>query len=227
MLPRERLIDTGQLDRSLLCYRPVVGFLPRGRYELARALLPAERAERALEIGYGSGIFMSELAQHARQIFGIDMHSEQPAVRDALAQERITAHLESGNGAHLPFPDSYFDVAVSTNGLASVSDVGASCFEIDRVLKEDGRVIVVIPAFAWFAEAASQGVFGKNVRQHSPNSRQLLMPMLRRHFEVETSLSFPKWLSNALPLYRALRLRKLGSSTAPDLWHEDPLRTSA
>jgi predicted TPR repeat methyltransferase len=62
------------------------------RYSLALSLLP-ERSGRLLEVGFGGGVFMPALRQHADHVFGIDVHDKAGQVKAALASEGVDAEL--------------------------------------------------------------------------------------------------------------------------------------
>src|SRR5690606_26267525 len=73
LLPRGALVKTGTVDHADWNYRPVLGPISRIRFKLALALLPSP-SRRLLEVGYGSGIFMPELARTCEVLYGLDTH---------------------------------------------------------------------------------------------------------------------------------------------------------
>ncbi len=52
-------------------------------------------------------------------------------------------HLREGEIEHLPFEDNYFDAVVGSFVLCSVKSVERSVGEINRVLKDGGRLVLL------------------------------------------------------------------------------------
>src|SRR5256885_8746113 len=84
LLPAEVLVKTGPVDHADWNYRPLLGAIQRSRFRLLLDLLDAERFGRLLEIGYGSGVFLPELARHSRELYGIDIHEKSDHVAESL-----------------------------------------------------------------------------------------------------------------------------------------------
>ena len=74
LLPPKDLRATSRIDHADWNYRPVLGYVQRRRFSLIRRLMGERRFRSLLEIGYGSGIFLPELARHADNLVGIDVH---------------------------------------------------------------------------------------------------------------------------------------------------------
>ena len=107
-------------------------------------LLP-EHVGRLLEIGYGSGILMPELNRRCDELFGIDPHPHADDVAARLRSHNIHAQLASGSAEKLPYANGMFDRAIAISSIEFVPDADVACREIIRVLKPDGRLIVVTP----------------------------------------------------------------------------------
>ena len=89
LLPRDALVKTNELDQADWNFRPLLGWVQRLRMRcVASVLASSPRAERLLEVGYGSGVFVPELARHADNVFGADVRVE-PPIRFTLVRQRI------------------------------------------------------------------------------------------------------------------------------------------
>ncbi len=105
----------------------------------------ASRA-RILDAGCGTGANLQLLQAYGRAI-GVDI-SEQ-----AIAFCRARGF--PGDGAFaasltaLPFPDQFFDLAVSLDVICNIADDEKAFVEVARVLKVGGRMIVQMPAYQW------------------------------------------------------------------------------
>jgi ubiquinone/menaquinone biosynthesis C-methylase UbiE len=77
--------------------------------------------------------------------------------RKNLEREGIEAHLEQANVESLPFEDEYFDTIVNTMAFTGYPDASKAMSEFHRVLKPDGRLILI--DFAYPRNGNRPGVF--------------------------------------------------------------------
>jgi SAM-dependent methyltransferase len=126
--------------------RAIEGVTPREDLTsvLREALGPASVGE-LLDIGTGQGLMLEILGPRAHHAVGIDISA--PALR--LARTRIhgagLAHVEfrRGDMYRLPFDDASFDTVTIDRVLASAERPAAAMAEIARILRPDGRLIVI------------------------------------------------------------------------------------
>ena len=129
LLAREALVKTGDVDHAAWNYDGLLGFVARRRFHMALALMPPEPVETLLEIGYGSGVFMPELAAHTHRLVGADVHRHAGDVESALCAAGVSANLVTAPAELLPFPNESFAVVVviSTGAGADERRGRASC----------------------------------------------------------------------------------------------------
>jgi SAM-dependent methyltransferase len=207
LLPPEALLKTGEVDHADWNYRPLLGTITRARYKLVLSLLSSERRGRLLEVGYGSGVFMPELAHFCDELYGIDPHPMPQQVEELLAGFDTTARLYSGSVEAMPFDENFFDCVVAVSSLEFVADLDASCEEIKRVLKPGGHLIVITPGHSPIVDLGLKVLTGKSAKSDFGDRRQALIPTLLRHFIVERRLISPSHGSSVVHLYTALKLR--------------------
>jgi ubiquinone/menaquinone biosynthesis C-methylase UbiE len=206
LLPREALVKTGPVDHADWNYRPVLGYIQRLRFRIILALLGERRYPRLLEVGYGSGVFMPELATRCDELFGIDVHPHPAEVTEALAKHGVTARLFSGSAASLAFEDQSFDALVAVSCLEFIDDFPAACREMKRVLRPGGVLVAVTPGSSPLVDFGLKVLTGKSARTDFEDRRLRVLPMLRGQFSVERQRTFP-WLGGSLVrLYTGLRL---------------------
>lgn len=210
LLPPEALLKTGEVDHADWNYRPVLGAISRARFKLAVSLLPPGGRGRLLEIGYGSGVFMPELARFCEQLYGVDVHPMHAAVCASLARHGVTAELFSGGAEALPFGDHFFDCVVAVSALEFVADLDAACAEIKRVLKPGGSLVVITPGHSPLVDLGLKVLTGKTAQKDYGDRRQALMPTLLKHFDVRRRLISPALGSSLVKLYTALELAAPG-----------------
>jgi arsenite methyltransferase len=111
----------------------------------ALALVPGERV---IDIGSGPGLLAAEMAEAVGpdgRVCGIDVSDSMLRLAEARPVSAGSAATEfrKGGADRIPYPDSSFDVAISTQVLEYVEDVPAALTEIHRVLRPGGKVLIL------------------------------------------------------------------------------------
>jgi ubiquinone/menaquinone biosynthesis C-methylase UbiE len=118
------------------------------RNRWAVALLDVQPTERVLEIGFGPGIAIAELAGRATQgkVYGID-HSElmveQASRRNAAAIRADRVHLVHASVSQLPRFDDPLDAILAVNSIGFWPDPVGQLQELRRLLRPGGRIALV------------------------------------------------------------------------------------
>lgn len=209
LLPRSALLRTSSIDHPDWNYQPLLARLQRTRFQIIVRLLGDTRHDRLLEVGYGSGVFMPELARRCAHLYGADPHPYADPVRDSLARSGVTAELTRAGAEELPYPDGFFDAVVAVSTLECVPDLDAGCREIRRVLRPGGSLVLVTPgdspvwnvALRLLTAEGPDGLYG--------DRRRRLPAVLRRHFQPVDEVAVPRRPA-ALRLYTGLHLRTPG-----------------
>jgi ubiquinone/menaquinone biosynthesis C-methylase UbiE len=204
LLPRDALVPVGGTEHADWNYHPIVGPVLRRRHALVVSLLP--HGERLLELGYGSGMMMRELARHCRELYGLDLHDRTDEVAAALARFGLRPHLQAGDMRSMPYDDAYFDTVVAESVLAHVDGIDVAAREIRRVLRRDGVLVAVVPGQSRVLDASLR-LFTRARARDDFADRQAVMPALLRHFEVEQRRTVPRRGPGFVRLYTAARLR--------------------
>lgn len=111
-------------------------------HELAFITVYLSTGKAILEIGGGTGFQAKALTDKGYEIVSIDVP------QSVYATARQFPVLEY-DGRRLPFGKTTFDVALSSNVLEHVPDLPALYREFDRVLREDGYGVHVMPTGSW------------------------------------------------------------------------------
>jgi SAM-dependent methyltransferase len=114
-----------------------------GLQRLRADALAAARGS-VVEIGFGSGMSLPHYPAAVRELVAVEpsdgmLDRAQPRLR-ALP---FTVQVVQAPAESLPFPDAHFDTAVSVLTLCSVAEPERVLRELHRVLRADGRLIVV------------------------------------------------------------------------------------
>jgi SAM-dependent methyltransferase len=119
----------------------------RRRNAWAVSLLDVQRDDRVLEIGFGPGVAIRELARLAADgyVYGLD-HSEvmvrQAARRNAEDVQRRRVELRLGSLEHLPAFDLPFDKILAVNAMQFWDEPVEPLRELRRVLRTGGRIAI-------------------------------------------------------------------------------------
>ena len=144
----------------------------------ALACVPAPH--RVLDVGCGTGYALRQLAGRlpgARQLAGIDAAPQMVEVAGRLADdERLAFAL--GTAERLPFPDSAFDLVISTTSFDHWADQAAGIAECGRVLAPGAYLVLTDLFSAWLAPTLTGGRRAK-ARTRSRATRLLTAAGLR------------------------------------------------
>jgi ubiquinone/menaquinone biosynthesis C-methylase UbiE len=120
-----------------------------------RELLALTGAERALDVGTGTGPLALALAPLVREVVGLDPVPEMLAEARARAAACPNASFVLGDAHDLPFAGGRFDVAVCGRTLHHVDRVDEVVAELARVTRPGGRVLV-LDQIAWADPEAAE-----------------------------------------------------------------------
>ena len=96
-----------------------------------------------LEVAIGTGLNLAHYPA-GLNLTGIDLSPEMLALAGARAQQAgREVELLEADAQNLPFPDECFDTVLCTYALCSVPDDARVVSEMGRVLKPDGRLILL------------------------------------------------------------------------------------
>jgi ubiquinone/menaquinone biosynthesis C-methylase UbiE len=126
-------------------YDPVSWLVSLGRWrQWQQTILPhLPPSGRVLEVGFGPGHFLRDLASAGYQTVGLELSPAMLRLAGRrLRRQRLDIALCRGDAGALPFTGSSFDAVVLTFPTPYVYDP-AWLAQLPRVLKAGGRLIVV------------------------------------------------------------------------------------
>lgn len=206
LLPLEALLKTGPIDHADWTYRFFLGWILRVRFRLILSLLPKCRVQRLLEVGYGSGIFLPELARHCEELNGLDIHGHHREVETILWRYGVEVKLHSASMQRIPYPDQCFDSIVSVSALEFVESADEAFAEIRRVLKEGGVFVFVTPGHSWILDLGLKLLSGAEAEKDFERRREGVIPAAKKYFRILDVRVFPKILGSILPVYTAMKV---------------------
>jgi demethylmenaquinone methyltransferase/2-methoxy-6-polyprenyl-1,4-benzoquinol methylase len=141
------------------------------RFAVRRAAV--KPTDEVLDVACGTGdLTRLFAAAGARRVVGLDFTAEMLAVAERKRQAALSASASSltapagpavttyieGDAQALPFPDASFDVLSIAFGIRNVADPTKALAQFRRVLRPDGRLIILefdkvrIPVLGWCAD---------------------------------------------------------------------------
>ena len=111
-----------------------------------RAALVGQAGGRVLEVGAGTVLNLAHYAPAVEELVLTEPEAPMAArLRDRLAASSASApaRVVEAPAEALPFPAATFDTVVATLVLCTVGDPDAALGEIRRVLRPDGRLLVL------------------------------------------------------------------------------------
>lgn len=102
--------------------------------------LPHDRNLYVLDNMTGTGVFLPALHQRFDHVFGVDLSEKAVAYAGAYSPNVVT-----GDATSLPFADHSFDIVFIRGGIHHVPNMQGVFSEVARVLKPQGRCIMLEP----------------------------------------------------------------------------------
>jgi ubiquinone/menaquinone biosynthesis C-methylase UbiE len=142
----------------------------------ALTLLDLRPSDRVLEVGSGHGRTLegAAAALTTGSIAGVDLSEEMVRLAShrcgRLMREGKVA-VTVGSSEHLPFPDQHFDKALAVHTVYFWSDPHAHLQEIRRVLRGDGRFVLVCRS----KDDAKAGDFPESVYRFYTSDEMILL----------------------------------------------------
>ena len=108
-------------------------------------LLKEKGARRVLDLGCGAGRHLVYLAKEGFEAYGTDIsETGLEHARRWLSEEGLAAELVRADMTQIPYPDGFFDAAISTFVVhhGSLEDMRRTLGEIHRVLRPGGLALI-------------------------------------------------------------------------------------
>jgi len=119
-----------------------------------------QKEDRILEIGCNRGRLAQKVQKLAPQTYGIDLNKK-------AIDLGVTLNLQAMDATNLDFPDASFDKIYSVHTIEHVPNLKKVFSEMARVLKKNGRILLVYPAepIRGLFAVSSSLLLGRNPRQ--------------------------------------------------------------
>ena len=183
-------------------YRPFTGKIYRDRLEMSISMLGEQKSEALLEIGYGSGLLLPELARHTKRLVAIDIHGQADQVYRMLEHEGVKAELHQASLYEMPFADGEFDALACFSVLEHLTDLDGAIREFARVTRLGAVLALCFPIRNFITDAFFR-MAGYEPRKLHPSSHRDIEQAIRRQplLSLDQTALLPKHLPANLSLY--------------------------
>jgi ubiquinone/menaquinone biosynthesis C-methylase UbiE len=130
-------------DKKSRSYDREMRFMERTLFGDSRSWACSQARGDVLEVAVGTGLNLHAYPPDVR-LTGIDLSEGMLALARARASELgREVELRQGDAHALPFTAAVFDTVVCTFGLCAIPDIDSALDEMTRVLRPDGKLILV------------------------------------------------------------------------------------
>ncbi len=130
-------------DKKARNYDREMQFFERTLFRDSRSWACGQAAGHVLEVAVGTGLNLSAYPDGVT-LTGVDLSDAMlDGARTRAAQLGSNATLLQCDAHSLPFDDASFDTVVCTFGLCAIPDTDAAISQMRRVLRPEGRLILV------------------------------------------------------------------------------------
>jgi len=113
------------------------------KYKAAQKALNNKTAyTNLLDVGCGSGLFFSTIANKAQTVIGVDVTPNLLLKAKTQAKQHSNVHVVLADADHLPFKHASFDVIFSFTVLQNMPKPQKTLQEFKQQTKLDGRIVV-------------------------------------------------------------------------------------
>lgn len=138
--------------------------------------------QKILDVGCGTGANL-EMLKKFGEAEGVDVSD------DALEFcRRKGLKVHKGLAEKLPFADESFDIVTALDVVEHLDDDLTGLREMRRVLKEDGRILIFVPAFMWLW-GVQDDVSNHRIRY---TKKQIVERLKQAGFEIERA-TYANW----------------------------------
>ncbi len=177
-------------------------------------VLDKNKSLKILDVGCGTGKNLTILNQYGQAV-GIDELETPLAI---CAQKRIS-NVARASCVNIPFQDNSFDLVTALDVLEHVEDDNRALKECCRVLKQDGTLLVSVPAFSFLW--GLQDEVSHHKRRYT--KKNLVEKLRQAGFEIQKATYFnfllfaPIFVGRLILKFIPHRLKSENDLTAPGI----------
>lgn len=155
------------------------------------------KPKKILDAGCGSGIYLSYFTSFAEKIYGIDSsESGCKVAKDRVKKFNNVIIKKMDLTKKLDFPDSFFDFILCSEVLEHIKNNKFTLFELKRVLKPDGFILLTVPNFTFMSvEYLREKFFYRDPSHYHTKSIFEWKKLINQFFKIYDMRSATHYLS--------------------------------
>ena len=190
-------------------YKPIQKIPYLKRFKMVLSLIGDKKYDNFLDIGFGSGIFLPELASHSKQLTAIDVHPHVEIIKDIINSKNIPANLIKANVNEIPFPDNSFDGILCLSVLEFIKDIPTAIKEIKRVAKPEAKIIIGAPVLNSLTDFCYKIIkYKKYADSLHKSDHRTIIKNIKNNLLIKKMKTYPGFLPLYLSLFFVLEATK-------------------
>ncbi len=133
---RHRYDSTAQMYDQRYCEEQVA------KYNAALNNLKVQRGEFVLDVGCGTGLFFSHIAEKAGVVVGLDISRELLLKAKERAKKQENVFVVLADADYLPFADAFFDLVFAFTVIQNMPKPLETLKEIKRATKKGAAIVL-------------------------------------------------------------------------------------
>jgi 2-polyprenyl-3-methyl-5-hydroxy-6-metoxy-1,4-benzoquinol methylase len=166
-------------------------------------LMLSLKAERVLDFGSGSGVFLYSLCKNFKEVYGLDVATKS---MNYIKKKFKLNNLKiiKNRGEKLPFKDRFFDIVYAADVLEHMDNPQIIYQELNRIIKPGGCLIVSGPTENLIYELAKKIIFRrKSASEHYYNIDNVINET-SKFFTIEKIKIIPLRIIAGFKIFRAI-----------------------
>ncbi len=155
------------------------------------------KPKKILDAGCGNGIYLPHFASFAEKIYGIDSSESGCKIAKNRLKKFNNVIIKKMNlTKKLDFPDSFFDFILCSEVLEHIKNNKFTLFELKRILKPDGFILLTVPNFTPMSvEYLREKFFYKDPSHYHRKSIFEWKKLINQFFKIYDTKSITHYLS--------------------------------
>jgi len=185
-------------------FKPIQKIPYLKRLKMAIDLINSQTYDNFLEIGFGSGILLPELASRTKKLTAIDQHNYIEIVKDIIKTKNVQADLLKADILNMPFPDNTFDGILCLSVLEFIKDTPQAIKEIKRVARPKAKIVIGSPVLNFLTDFCYKTIGYKRHSQIHKSDHKTIIDNIKNNFRVSKIKTYPAFLPLNLSLFFVL-----------------------
>ena len=185
-------------------FKPIQKIPYLKRLKMAIDLINGQTYNNFLEIGFGSGILLPELASRTKKLTAIDQHDYIEIVKDIIKTKNVQADLLKADILDMPFPDNTFDGILCLSVLEFIKDTPQAIKEIKRVARPKAKIVIGSPILNFLTDFCYKTIKYKQHSQMHKSDHKTIIDNIKNNFRVSKIKTYPAFLPLNLSLFFVL-----------------------